>query len=311
MKNRILKNRIALILLPVFLVTSAFAQSVVNPPSITAPTATPIPSATTDPAAAAAAAAAQQQMAAEGAAAAAAAQAAAASMMAAMAASAVMAAVMATQCGPKNPMACVMAALAAAQAGLLGAEAASAGDSQAALQGAAPTYPTAALAMPTPVVGSTAGEASQLANGALATLAAQGVTLNPDGSVTLADGTTVPASAAGDTAAQSAAGFSAAQIAAGQASLADAQAQAKAKSKSILASLSADGGGGAGRGGSGGASVAIDFGKLKKAARAKPSLAGMSKNLGGDKIGVAGDNIFEMVTRRYKARDADNNFFRN
>lgn len=38
------------------------------------------------------------------------------------------------------------------------------------------------------------------------------------------------------------------------------------------------------------------------------SLAGYSRNLAGDPIGVAGDDIFQMVHRRYRAKDRANSF---
>lgn len=45
--------------------------------------------------------------------------------------------------------------------------------------------------------------------------------------------------------------------------------------------------------------------------RAKPKLSGLTKKLGNDTIGVSGDDIFEMVTRRYKARDQENQFLKD
>lgn len=45
--------------------------------------------------------------------------------------------------------------------------------------------------------------------------------------------------------------------------------------------------------------------------RAKPKISGLTKKLGNDTIGVSGDDIFEMVTRRYKARDQENHFLKD
>jgi hypothetical protein len=42
----------------------------------------------------------------------------------------------------------------------------------------------------------------------------------------------------------------------------------------------------------------------------KDKLSGLSKRVGDDQIGVAADNIWEMVTRRYRDRDAQNNFIK-
>lgn len=39
-------------------------------------------------------------------------------------------------------------------------------------------------------------------------------------------------------------------------------------------------------------------------------VSGLSKRVGDDQIGVAGDNIWEMITRRYRDRDAQNNFIK-
>ncbi len=105
-------------------------------------------------------------------------------------------------------------------------------------------------------------------------------------------------------------------------------AQADAASKNIsaqmakkIAALSVDGAGG---GGGGGRNPAGDAGaggggfgmggwgqdpRNKKRAPAKVS--GLTRKLGDDTIGVSGDNIFEMVTRRYKARDQNGNFLKD
>ncbi len=45
--------------------------------------------------------------------------------------------------------------------------------------------------------------------------------------------------------------------------------------------------------------------------RKKAQVSGLTKKLGSDTIGVAGDDIFEMVTRRYKARDVQNDFLKD
>lgn len=80
---------------------------------------------------------------------------------------------------------------------------------------------------------------------------------------------------------------------------------------------------GAGGGGGGGRAVAAEGGgdpfagfdpfARERAARnrKKAKVSGLTKKLGSDNIGVAGDDIFEMVTRRYKARDEQNAFLKD
>lgn len=81
---------------------------------------------------------------------------------------------------------------------------------------------------------------------------------------------------------------------------------------------------GSGGGGSGGRAVAAEGGggdpfagfdpfARERAARnrGKTKVSGLTKKLGSDTIGVAGDDIFEMVTRRYKARDEQNAFLKD
>jgi hypothetical protein len=86
----------------------------------------------------------------------------------------------------------------------------------------------------------------------------------------------------------------------------------------MMAKLSAEGGGGGGRGpasdfgGGGGAGGFGGWGKDPFGKnRPKPKLSGLTKKLGDDTIGVSGDDIFEMVTRRYKARDQGNHFLKD
>lgn len=82
--------------------------------------------------------------------------------------------------------------------------------------------------------------------------------------------------------------------------------------------------GAGGGGGGGGRAVAAESGggdpfagfdpfARERAARnrGKVKVSGLTKKLGSDTIGVAGDDIFEMVTRRYKARDEQNSFLKD
>ncbi len=96
-------------------------------------------------------------------------------------------------------------------------------------------------------------------------------------------------------------------------------AAANAKYGAMLAKMNADGGGGGGlaslgpaadgSGGSGGGGYSWNDPRNKP--RAKAKVAGLTRKLGDDTIGVAGDDIFEMVTRRYKARDENGNFLKD
>ncbi|RYZ63319.1 MAG: hypothetical protein EOP05_23835 [Proteobacteria bacterium] len=107
-----------------------------------------------------------------------------------------------------------------------------------------------------------------------------------------------------------------------QNTMAEAGKQANAKFKA-LSSLTNDvgGGGGGGAGGSsevGGGSGGYDptgggYGKSAGLGgkTKSPGLAGMQKKFGSDNIGVAGDDIFEMITRRYQARDKADNFLKD
>jgi hypothetical protein len=53
------------------------------------------------------------------------------------------------------------------------------------------------------------------------------------------------------------------------------------------------------------------FGGRKPTAIDKQGVAGLSRKLGDESIGVKGDNIFEMVNRRYRAQDKQNAFLRD
>ena len=64
------------------------------------------------------------------------------------------------------------------------------------------------------------------------------------------------------------------------------------------------GGSASGRGGYGG----YNF-RMPGQGGAKPKVSGLSKQLGNDKIGLAGDDIFEMIHIRYDARDKAGNFY--
>ena len=74
--------------------------------------------------------------------------------------------------------------------------------------------------------------------------------------------------------------------------------------------------GGENVGGSSGSSGGSGDSNRKPAAAVDPnagkkdvSLAGMAKRIGDDQIGVAADNIFKMITRRYNKEDSKSGFF--
>lgn len=150
-----------------------------------------------------------------------------------------------------------------------------------------------------------------------------GVTVSEDGkTATTKDGKKVTADTFANAQSMKNAGFGSSDISGVDAALADAKLKASDRLKG-LSTLFADGGGGAGKAGGGddgggsggfgggGSGYGEGAGKLGKAGSKSPSLAGMSKKFGDDNIGVAGDNIFEMVTRRYQARDKADNFLKD
>lgn len=148
-----------------------------------------------------------------------------------------------------------------------------------------------------------------------------GVSVSPDGSTATMNGKSYSASSMGSASGMSSAGFSDGDISAVQDALKDVGPKAQARLKG-LAAMTNDAGRGGGKGsssgdeyaGGGGGSDHSAFaglsGKGTGGAKA-PAVAGMSKKLGDDNIGVSGDNIFEMITRRYQARDKANAFLKD
>lgn len=151
-------------------------------------------------------------------------------------------------------------------------------------------------------------------------LAKKGVTLGKDGqSVQLADGRSIPTSAMGSDAGMKGAGFSEAEIGQAKALMASVNAKLADKYKAVQMAAESGGGGGGSRkpaagddaNGPGGFRMKFPWDKDPSKANKKASVSGMSKKLGTDNIGVSGDNIFDMVSRRYKLCDAKNDFFKN
>ncbi len=170
--------------------------------------------------------------------------------------------------------------------------------------------------LPTP--GSIAGAVARVRT----ELERSGVTISPDGrTMTTKDGRKFDLTKGGD---GSAAGLQAMGLTASEANNAIESgkkygAAANAKYAGIIAKMGADGGGGGGAAGRGPASEggggAGGFGGWGKDPfgknRPKAKISGLTRKLGDDTIGVAGDDIFEMVTRRYKARDSVNQFLKD
>lgn len=150
-------------------------------------------------------------------------------------------------------------------------------------------------------------------------MAKAGVTISPDGkTMTTANGRKFDLSKGGsDPQSMAAMGLTPSEI--GEAmtvseKLAKQQAAKFAQMKQLP-----DAGAGGGGGGRSAASVPNDgagggfqWGEMRnRNARPKANLSGLTKKLGDDTIGVSGDDIFEMVTRRYQARDKENNFLKD
>ena len=180
--------------------------------------------------------------------------------------------------------------------------------------------------------GAHAANNAQTANtGALAnlqkiqsSLSSAGVKIDPaTGNITMPNGSTVSASASPDSL-KGLPGFDPLQV---DSTLAD----EKRMEASLLAKAGAGGAGAfsgyqSGGGGSRGGANAVNpnasnddamakylaglNGKNRKPGSIKQGVAGLSRKLGSESIGVKGDNIFEMVNRRYQAQDKQNAFLR-
>jgi len=153
-----------------------------------------------------------------------------------------------------------------------------------------------------------------------------GYSYDPDsGMLTTPDNGTFPADILNDPQAMAAQGFSASDIQMAQGAavgLNDQYGSALQKNLDKLNRPSVSGvgvgsaGGGGGFGGSGGSDYSFDskfgnyLGKMNRGLASKKGavIAGKTKTLGGEKIGVKVDNLFKMVHRRYQAQRKRNNF---
>ncbi|MAF89970.1 MAG: hypothetical protein CL674_01760 [Bdellovibrionaceae bacterium] len=154
--------------------------------------------------------------------------------------------------------------------------------------------------------------------GVLDSLAAKGVSVSADGqTVTLPDGSSASLSALSSSGGLSSSGFSDESIAALNSAIANAKKQnVNDQLKSLMGTAGAYAGGGSRRGANTGTRVARAAGpnmndllnglmaKNKAGAKRGPtSFEGVSKSLSnGEKIGVAADNLFEMVHRKYQKK---------
>ncbi len=150
-------------------------------------------------------------------------------------------------------------------------------------------------------------------------LAKNGIAIDSTaGTVTLPNGKTVSANASPDSLKSS--GLDPANV---DQTLADekrveANLLAKATSGAGTGGFSGGGGHSYSYGSAGGGGSNSDLNSLmnnpnagkRNPSNAKASLAGLSKKLGSENIGVKGDDIFEMVNRRYQAQDKQNAFLR-
>lgn len=119
----------------------------------------------------------------------------------------------------------------------------------------------------------------------------------------------VAAASMGSAAGMKSAGFSDKEIAAAMKTNAIAMKKADEKLKALSALLDQETGGGGGSSRSVGSDSSSDksfnpllFRPGTKRANEKPTVAGLSKQYGNDQIGVASDNLFKMIERRYSAQ---------
>jgi len=155
-----------------------------------------------------------------------------------------------------------------------------------------------------------------------AALKSKGYTLNPDGSVKTPDGV-LPADTFNSAAGMAKAGFSSAAIKAATAALEKVNKDIDAKyggDRVVAVGVNSSAGGydGGGGGSSGRSSSDSAFDEYLRKLRggmggdgsAKRGVAGKSINVGGEPVGVKGDDIFKMVERQYSAKTVRNEFIK-
>jgi len=192
---------------------------------------------------------------------------------------------------------------------------------QSADKAAADSTSTAATGSPTPTPASLADPATTAAiadaqkNVNAATSKIPGLSANlSTGVVKLPNGNTINASQLGDPAAMKAAGLSDGDIAAfkdimNQATAkGQAAAAAKGLDKSDTNGLGDDLAVGSGRSLGGGAGTAASSGAVRAAGRDPAQVEGLTRNYNGEQIGVASDNLFTLINRRYSLHAQQQNF---
>lgn len=219
-----------------------------------------------------------------------------------------------SQCGPQNPGACAMAALHAMMAALAGMQAGEHGGvSGEAANTAANTYGS------TSTSDSTISRADDGGTGNLTAVddnlkklinSIDGAKYDAKTGAISYNGTNLNNVDPTSPASLSAAGFSDSQIAQ---VLALNDKLNKAVSDKLGALTASNGYDEAGGGGGAGAAGSAKSSSLMVAAlkldRNPANVAGMQKNFNGEPIGVSGDNIFDMMTRRYKTKERQSAFY--
>ncbi len=158
---------------------------------------------------------------------------------------------------------------------------------------------------PTAVNGATVNGATvngRTVGDALEKLKEKGVVMGPNGTMSLNGGPSVPAGSLGSESGMMAAGLSAQQAADLKAKMDEMKDKNGANvNKALVGDTGGGGGGGGGSRAPDPAEAGAGSGKAGLGSGSKAGVSGLSKNLGNDKIGVAGDDIFKMISRRYKA----------
>lgn len=230
-------------------------------------------------------------------------------------------------CNKISEYACYACPLAGMALGQMGADDGAAGESGAVADASkVGDYSVAGMDGSTTYPGSTTGttdssgvSTSMTPKDALAALAAKGFTLNPDGSVNTPDNGKVNSDTFSSSGSMAKAGYSAADIKAAQAAIEKVNKDIDAKYGNHAVAVGVDTSGGGGGGGSSTSSGDSAFDAYLKRLRgggagvhsAQRMLAGKSINLGGERVGVAGDNIFKMIERHYTDLSVRNEFIRS
>lgn len=140
-------------------------------------------------------------------------------------------------------------------------------------------------------------------------LKAYGVTYK-NGTFTMPNGGTISAGDVGSQSAMEAAGVTPAEFAKNNQRIADLEKKLSAElTKPSSGSGYSDSGGGSGSSSSHSSDSELTASRAPAKVKDAPvSVAGMSRNFNGDMVGVAGDNLFVMMNRRYQQKSRDEGF---